>query len=388
MKKFIKLKFFTFFAGIWLLLLNSFIIPLAHAQNQISYSFPFSINEDAESITIKFSNLNPNLKYKIWIEGYSLVYQNSLYPDYQSEFLNIQETPETSPTVYFVEKTIYRRDVPGIFSKDILNNSSLRHKVTLIYENTKFETPGYIVLPIQAPPVSACEDFMVTPNAFDISQIDTAEVKAVNLDPDTIYGIYVSDYNGNRIKTANPFRPGREKGKAIKISYFLNRSSPQGIYEAFLYKYNEAEGRSETLCKSSFALYFYIPPGTTPIPLTPSPPSEPAPKKLCPDEEGDCAQCFNDGKTWTALGCIPTNDLNEFAGWLIGKVIFIASGIAFLLMAFGAFQIITSSGDPKKAQAGKETLTSALTGLLFIILSIFLLKLIGVDILRIPGFGS
>lgn len=90
----------------------------------------------------------------------------------------------------------------------------------------------------------------------------------------------------------------------------------------------------------------------------------------------------------TAIGCIPASNLNEFVGWLLGKFIFIASGIAFLLMAFGAFQIITSAGDPKKTQAGSELITSALSGLLLIILSVFLLKLIGVDILQIPGFGK
>ena len=95
----------------------------------------------------------------------------------------------------------------------------------------------------------------------------------------------------------------------------------------------------------------------------------------------------NDGVI-TALGCIPTSSLNGFLSWILPKVIGIASGIAFLLMAFGAFQIITSSGDPKKTQAGKELITSALSGLLFIILSIFLLKLIGVDILQIPGFAE
>lgn len=89
----------------------------------------------------------------------------------------------------------------------------------------------------------------------------------------------------------------------------------------------------------------------------------------------------------TAIGCIPLYNLQNFIGWVLPKVIYIASGIAFLLMVFGTFQIITSSGDPKKKQAGSELITSALSGLLFIILSIFLLKLIGVDILRIPGLG-
>jgi len=59
-----------------------------------------------------------------------------------------------------------------------------------------------------------------------------------------------------------------------------------------------------------------------------------------------------------------------------------------LLMAFGALKIITSAGSPESIQAGKELITSALAGLIFIILSLFLLKLIGVDILQIPGFGG
>ena len=90
----------------------------------------------------------------------------------------------------------------------------------------------------------------------------------------------------------------------------------------------------------------------------------------------------------TALGCIPASNLNEFVGWFLSKLIFVASGIAFLLMAFGALKIITSAGSPESIQAGKELITSSLAGLIFVILSLFLLKLIGVDILQIPGFGG
>jgi len=91
------------------------------------------------------------------------------------------------------------------------------------------------------------------------------------------------------------------------------------------------------------------------------------------------------GKIYTALGCIPLNNFNDFIGWLLSKLIFIASGVAFLLMVLGAIQILTSAGNPDKVKAGKELITSALSGLLLVILSIFLLKLIGVDILHIPG---
>lgn len=64
----------------------------------------------------------------------------------------------------------------------------------------------------------------------------------------------------------------------------------------------------------------------------------------------------------------------------------IAGGIAFLLIVIGAFQIILSAGNPDRVKAGKEMITAALSGLFLIIFSVFILKLIGADILQIPGF--
>lgn len=109
---------------------------------------------------------------------------------------------------------------------------------------------------------------------------------------------------------------------------------------------------------------------------------------LCDNQPKKCVECMNRGGIWTAVGCIPTNTLNDFVAWFLSKLIFVASGIAFLLMAFGALKIITSAGSPESIQAGKQLITSSLAGLIFIILSLFLLKLIGVDILQIPGFGG
>jgi hypothetical protein len=88
----------------------------------------------------------------------------------------------------------------------------------------------------------------------------------------------------------------------------------------------------------------------------------------------------------TAIGCIPTTP-QVFISWFLNKAIAIGGGIAFLLMVWGAFQIMTSSGDPEKLQEGKEIIISAGAGLLFIIFSVFILELIGVDILKIPGWG-
>ena len=101
------------------------------------------------------------------------------------------------------------------------------------------------------------------------------------------------------------------------------------------------------------------------------------------DIQGNCDL----GEVNTALGCIPIGDPQAFVAWLLGWAIGIAGGIAFLLMIVASFQIITATGNPEKLQAGKELLGSALTGLLFIIFSIYLLRLIGVSILQIPGFN-
>lgn len=88
---------------------------------------------------------------------------------------------------------------------------------------------------------------------------------------------------------------------------------------------------------------------------------------------------------WTALGCIPT-DPSLFIGKLLTFGVALAGGIAFLLILLGGFQILTSAGNPEQLQAGQELVSSAVSGLLLIIFSVFLLKLIGVDILGIPSF--
>lgn len=119
-------------------------------------------------------------------------------------------------------------------------------------------------------------------------------------------------------------------------------------------------------------------------------------KNICSDDKsGKCEECFSGNNlkikgrgVWTALGCIPVEDLNEFIKWVLTNFIFISTGIAFLLMASGAIQILTSSGNPESVKSGGNLITSALSGLLLIIFALFLLKLIGVDILQIPGFNK
>lgn len=96
--------------------------------------------------------------------------------------------------------------------------------------------------------------------------------------------------------------------------------------------------------------------------------------------------CNDNSSVNSAIGCIPTEP-SRFTRWILKWLIGISGGIAFLLIVYAAFQIISAAGNPQQVQAGQELLTSAITGLIFIIGSLFLLKLIGIEILAIPGLS-
>lgn len=114
---------------------------------------------------------------------------------------------------------------------------------------------------------------------------------------------------------------------------------------------------------------------------------------LCSFAQGEgksqCDKCVTSDPPgiWTAIGCIPAT-IDGFVKKVLPFAMGLGGGIAFLLMLFGALQIMTSAGNPEKLNAGKELVTSAIVGLLLIIFSIFLLRLIGTDILGVPGFGG
>jgi hypothetical protein len=100
-------------------------------------------------------------------------------------------------------------------------------------------------------------------------------------------------------------------------------------------------------------------------------------------ERANCEKCVG---AWTAFGCIETGAGSSFFAKLLTIGIGIAGGIAFLMILFGGFQILISAGNPEQMNTGKEIISSAIAGLLLIVFSVFLLRLIGYDILRIPGF--
>ncbi len=85
----------------------------------------------------------------------------------------------------------------------------------------------------------------------------------------------------------------------------------------------------------------------------------------------------------TTFGEIET-DPTRLANSVIRIAMGVAGGIAFLLIIFGGFRLAFSQGDPKAVQEGRDIITSAIVGLIIIVLSTFLLRLIGIDILGLP----
>ena len=174
-----------------------------------------------------------------------------------------------------------------------------------------------------------------------------------------------------------------------------------GTFSVVLQRMFARQPWKDTSCIGSFNIKEeggeLITPGITPQPTTYLPNLEDICAKVKDsdatpnwNEYEACIDCVT-GKTlgstgaYTAIGCIPTTIpglLSFFFKYGVG----IAGGIAFLLLLFGGFTVMTSSGNPEKVAAGKEMITAALTGLLVIIFSVFILKLIGVTIFRIPGF--
>lgn len=92
----------------------------------------------------------------------------------------------------------------------------------------------------------------------------------------------------------------------------------------------------------------------------------------------------------TALGCISTKaepGSGSFFESLIKIAVGLGGGLALVLMLYGVFIVTTSAGMPDKLKEGSDVITSAITGLIFIILSVFLLNFIGINILGLPGLS-
>lgn len=97
----------------------------------------------------------------------------------------------------------------------------------------------------------------------------------------------------------------------------------------------------------------------------------------------------------TAIGCIPleigiagsSRGAEFFTAFMLRWGLGLGGGIAFLLIVYGGFMVTTSAGNPQRLQAGRELITSAVAGLIMLIFSVFVLRVIGIDILGLGQVG-
>jgi hypothetical protein len=102
-----------------------------------------------------------------------------------------------------------------------------------------------------------------------------------------------------------------------------------------------------------------------------------------------CFNCFKEGGYYSGIGCIYTADWKTLLeknvfGWGMG----LAGIIAIGCITFAAIQFQLSQGDTEKIKKARELMTSCIMGLILIIFSVFILRVIGVDILQLPGLGK
>lgn len=88
----------------------------------------------------------------------------------------------------------------------------------------------------------------------------------------------------------------------------------------------------------------------------------------------------------TSLGPTPVGtSAGELLRVIFLAVLSIAGGVAVLLLISAGYKILTSGGKPEAIQAGRDQLSSAIVGLLFIIFAYVTFQFIVVDLLRLPG---
>jgi hypothetical protein len=127
--------------------------------------------------------------------------------------------------------------------------------------------------------------------------------------------------------------------------------------------------------------------------LAPDPADDLIGTNLCailnPDPESDiykvCDKCQSGGQLWTAIGCLPT-DMGELAIALVTFLLGVAGLFFIMQVLYGSFKMIVSRGDPRGVQEAKERITNSVIALLFVIFSVTILRFVGVNVFKLPGF--
>lgn len=157
--------------------------------------------------------------------------------------------------------------------------------------------------------------------------------------------------------------PAKVDNEAVRIQVILQ--DPKGNRKTKDLQMTLPEGTNNTIPTSTIA--------PTLVPVSPPP---------CKDKNIGASGCAS---TDTAIGDLAT-DPSGFVSRVFTFLLGFSGGIAVLVFIAAGYKYMTSQGNPEGVKAAQEMIVSAVSGLLFVIFSYVILKVIGADILGIPGF--
>ena len=119
------------------------------------------------------------------------------------------------------------------------------------------------------------------------------------------------------------------------------------------------------------------------------------------DEQNECIECLGFTKEsgryvrtaespgiWTGIGCVETSISSFIEKTVFGVGLGLAGVVSLGCIIYASILLQISAGNSERLENARELLKSCIIGLVIIIFSTFILRVIGVDILRIPGFGG
>jgi hypothetical protein len=89
----------------------------------------------------------------------------------------------------------------------------------------------------------------------------------------------------------------------------------------------------------------------------------------------------------TDIGCLSTDDPLKFTSMVYGAGMGLIGGVGLLFIIFGGYTILTSQGNPDRLNKGKNMIFYAVAGIILAVAGYTVYQIIGVDILKIPGFN-
>lgn len=104
------------------------------------------------------------------------------------------------------------------------------------------------------------------------------------------------------------------------------------------------------------------------------------------NELTNCFNCAGNNGMWTGMGCLSLDLSTLISSFVLTTGIGVGGGFALLCIIYAAFMMQSSEGNPEKLKKAQEMITSCIMGLMLIIFSVFIMRIIGVNIIRIPGF--